>query len=307
MSGAMSLRFSTQAQTNFRRITDELADLHRQVASGAKADDLKGFGGGSARLITAQSLKAAADARGNVIGQLDARLGVQGVALAQAANSAGLLAIAIRDAVSANDGRGINVELDITFTSIVGALNETWNGQPLFAGERQDGRPIKVGTLAELQAAAGPLDIFDEAVRRQTIDLGSGAPIELSAKASEISQGLLGTLADLKDLLDGAGGAIGQPISGAQVTQLLAFASQLEAGGATITAEEGRIGQLQKRFEDERTRLQARSDLLTKEVGEQIDANLAEVSVRLSALMVQYQAAAKTFGDLSNLSLLDYL
>ncbi len=305
MTGA--LRSSTQAQLDFRRMTSELSSLQQQIASGAKADDLQGFGGASARLLSARNLMASTDARGAVISQLDARFGVQGAALGQVSNAARLLAQSIRDAVSGDDGRGINIELDLSFSSIVGALNETWNGQPLFAGERQGAAPIKVKSLAELQAVVTPDDLFDEAARRQTIDLGSGAPLELAAKASELSQGLFNTLADLKDMLDASGGSIGQPISGAQMDQLLNIVGRLDSEAATFTAEEGRIGQVQKRLQDDRARLQARSDLLTKEIGEQADSDLGEVSVRLSALMVQYQAAAKTFADLSNLSLLDYL
>jgi len=46
---------------------------------------------------------------------------------------------------------------------------------------------------------------------------------------------------------------------------------------------------------------------LTKEIGEQADADLAAVSVQMSALLVQYEAAAKTFSELSKLNLLQYL
>lgn len=290
-----------------RRITRQLSELQAKVASGAEANDLLGFGGASSRLLNAQSLQSAADARGSVINQLQARFGVQGAALGQVAEGAGLLAQSIREAISANDGRGIGVELDLSFSSIVSALNETWNGNPLFAGERQGAGPIKVNSLAQLQAATGPDDIFDEAARHQTIDLGSGAPIVLSQKASELSQGLFDTLADLKDLLDANGGQIGQPIDAATRTTLQAFADRLDSEANNFTNEEGRAGQLQSRFDAERVRLQQRSTLLTKEIGDQADADIAEVSIQLNALLVQYQAAAKTFADLSKLTLLDYL
>jgi flagellin-like hook-associated protein FlgL len=199
------------------------------------------------------------------------------------------------------------VELDLSFLGIVAALNETWNGQPMFAGERQGAGPIKINSLAELLAATTPADIFDEAARRQTIDLGTGPPITLSAKASELSQGLFDTLRTLKQLLDASGGTIGSPISAADRTILLGIADQLDAHANTFTTEEGRAGQLQKRFEAEIVRLQQRSDSLEKEIGDQVDADLAEVSMRLNLLLTQYEAAAKTFGDLSRLSLLDYL
>lgn len=307
MSGALTLRFSTQAQLDIRRITRELSELHGQVASGAVADDVQGFGAASSRLLTARSLKSTADARASVIDQVQARFGVQGAALGQVAQASRLLAQSIREAISANDGRGIALELDLSFASVVSALNQTWNGQPLFAGERQGAGPIKINTLDELIAASGPDDIFDEASRRQTFDLGAGEPVTISAKASELSQGLFDTLSGLKQLLNGAGGTIGQPISATQRAALLNFADQLDAHGTTFNTEEGRAGQLQKRLDAERTQLVHRSNLLVKEIGEQADADLGEVSVRLNSLIVQYEAAAKSFSELSRLSLLDYL
>lgn len=307
MSGALSLRFSTQAQLDVRRITRELSELQAKVASGAEAHDLRGFGGQSSRLLNAQSMKASADARGSVINQLQARFGVQGAALGQVAEASGLLAQSIREALSANDGRGIATELDLSFTSIVSALNERWNGQPMFAGERQGQGPVKISTLAELQAANGPEDIFDEAERHQTIDLGAGTPVVLSLKASELSQGVFDVLSDIKDLLDGRGGTLGQPIDAADRQLLQQFADQLDSEANNFTNEEGRAGQLQNRFGAERVRLQERSNLLVKEIGDQADADIAEVSIQLNSLLVQYEAAAKTFAELSRLSLLDYL
>lgn len=307
MSGAMTLRFSTQAQQDIRRITNQLADLQRQVASGERASDLQGFGGASSRLLSAQTMKSASDARMSIIDQLQARFGVQGAALGQVADAARMLSQSIRSAISSNDGRAISTELDLSFVSVVLALNETWNGQPLFAGERQIGRPVKINTLDELMAATGPDDIFDEAARHQTVDLGVGEPVSLAAKASELSQGLFDTLKSLKGLLNTSGGTIGQPITEPQRLQLQAFVEQLDAEATKFTSEEARAGQLQTRFESERVRLQERSNLLLKEIGEQADADVAMVSVQLSVLLAQYQASAKTFSELSKLSLLDYL
>lgn len=307
MSGALTLRFSTQAQLDIRRITRELSDLQAQVASGAKANDLLGFGGASSRLLSAQSMRASSDARGSVLNQLTARFGVQGAALGHVAEASGSLAQSIRDAITSNDGRGVATELVLSFNSIVSTLNETWNGQPLFAGERQGAGPIKIRSLDELQAATGPSDIFDEATRHQTVDMGGGEPISLSAKASELSDGLFATLKALADLVDANGGAIGQPISTGDHQVLQQLASQFDEHANRFSTEEGRVGSLQSHFEQERVRLENRSNLLVKEIGDQADADVAEISIQLNALLVQYEAAAKTFSELSNLSLLNYL
>lgn len=304
---ALTLRFSTQAQTDIRRMTQELSDLQRQVASGSKANDLRGLGSAAGRVISAQGLKAAADARASTLNQLDARFGVQAAALSQAASSAEQLAQSIRQAISASDGRAISTELNLAFSSAVSALNETWNGQSMFAGEHLGGPPVRVSTLQELQAATTLDDIFDEGARHQVIDLGAGAPITLANKASEISAPLFETMRGLQGMIDAAGGEIGAPITAAQRDQLLAFAAQLDEEARGFTNAEGRAGQLQTRFAGERVRLQDRSNLLLKEIGEQTDADLADVSIRLNALLVQYEASAKTFADLSKLTLLNYL
>lgn len=307
MTSPLTLRFATQAQVDVRRITQQLSDLQRQIASGAKNDDLSGFGGAASRLISAQGLKAAADARASTVNQLEARFGVQASALSAISESADTLSKTIRDAISANDGRGIGTDLNLTFASVVSALNESWNGQPMFAGERLNGAPVKISTLEELQAATGPQDIFDEAERHQIIDLGAGAPIQLASKASEMSSSLLETMRLIKNMVDSAGGEIGAPMTSQQIDLLQSYANDLEAEARTFTNAEGRAGQLQKRFASERVRLQDRSNLLLREIGDLADADVAQVTVQLNTLLTQYQAAAKTFSDLSQLSLLQYL
>ena len=307
MESAITLRFSTQAQSDIQRMTQQLSDLQRQVASGAKADDLRGFGAGAAQLLNAQTLKATTDSRSSVINELQARFGVQQTALDQVASMATMLSQSIGQALSSNDGRGVSTDLDIAFANVVSALNETWNGQPLFAGEGQGAGPIRITSLDQLVAASGPDDIYQEATRSQQIDLGTGTPITLAPKASDISQGLFDALKQLKQLVDAQGGQIGQPIDPAVQTQLQTIANNLNTQANVFTNEEGRSGQLQTRFASEATRLSERSDLLTNEIGTQKDADIATVSVQLNLLMTQYQAAAKTFSDLSKLSLLNYL
>ncbi len=305
MSGALTLRFITQSQIDLRRLTNELTDMQRQMSTQKVAHDLQSLGGASSRLLNAKTLMAQADSRNSVLGQLQARFGVQGAALGQVSEAATLLSQSIREAISANDGRGIATELSLSFDSIVGALNETWNGQPMFAGERQGAGPVRISTLAELQTAVSTDDMFDEATRHQVVDVGTGAPIVMAAKASELSEELFNAMRDLQFLLGPDG--IGQPITNAQQSSLQSIADRLTAEASKFTNEEGRAGQLQKRFEAESVRLTERSDLIKKEIGEQVDADMGEVSMRLSALTLQYEASAKTFAELSKLSLLNYL
>lgn len=307
MVGAVTLRFSTQAQLDIQHITRELSDLQRQVASTMKANDLQGFGDASSRIISAQTLRVSTDARASAIQQVGARFGVQSAALGQVATAAGTLAQSIRDALSANDGRAIHVDLGLAFSSVVSALNETWNGQPLFAGERVGAGPVKITSLDDLLTSTTVDQIFQEAERHQTFDLGVGDPVALASKASEMSMPLFDALRSLKQLVDASGGEIGAPMTDTQKSQLEYIAVQLEHETGTFNNAEGRSGQLETRFDAEHSRLQARSDLLLKEIGADTDADIAQVSVRINSLLAQYQAAAKTFSDLSKLTLISYL
>ncbi|MET0182162.1 MAG: flagellin [Caulobacterales bacterium] len=302
-----TLRFNTQAQLDVGRIMRELTDLQRQVASAVKSNELAGYGVGASRLLNTQSLVGVTDARANAASQLQSRFGVQASALGQASSSAFNLSQAISDAIAGDNVNALGTELTINFAAAVSALNETWNGQPLFAGERLTGSPVKIGSLAELVAATGPDDIFDEAERAQTIDLGPGARLTLADKASDLSYDLFNTMRDFKLIIDGWGSSPPTSLSQAQKDELQAIGKRLDASRVTLTAAEGSTGQLETRIVAERTRLQSRSTLLQKEVGELSDADPAQLSIQISTLLSQYQATAKTFADIANLSLLDYL
>jgi hypothetical protein len=92
-----------------------------------------GFGGGVAQLVNAKGLLAQTDARAAAADQLSARFDVQAAALSRAAQGGQALVQALNDAVSTNGGAAVDVDLSLAFATITSALNERWNGQPLFA------------------------------------------------------------------------------------------------------------------------------------------------------------------------------
>jgi len=285
----------------------ELSELQKQQASGRRAYDLGGYADGVHRIITTQGVKSSTDARVSGYQQLESRFGVQSLALGRAADSITDLAQTMRQALSADDGRGVHTDLGLAFSGVVAAMNESWNGQSLFSGERMGGAPVKVDNLDDLRSALNQGTLFEESERAQTVDLGVGAPIKLADLASDLSTDLFRTFADLNDLVQQSGGEMPAPLSHEQQDALLALAGRFEEHANTLRNAQGRAGQLESRFEDERLRMQARSDFLEKEIGEDVDADLARIQMKLSALLVQYEATAKTFGDISRLSLLEYL
>lgn len=303
----LTLRFNTQAQMDISRITRELTDLQRQVATGYKSNEIAGYGVGASRLLNARGLVEIAESRANSALQLEGRFGVQASALGQAAGSAFNLAQAIRDAISGDDVNALGTELTVAFSSAVSAFNETWNGQPLFAGERLTGSPVKLTSMADLMAAAGPQDIYNEAEREQIIDLGPGARLAMAEKASALSGDLFNAFKALQAMMNTWGGTLPETLSAGERQDLQQIAQNLDGARDLLTGAEGRAGQLEKRITQERVRLTDRSTLLQKEVGDQAGADIGELTIQINTLLVQYEATAKTFADISDLSLVDYL
>lgn len=306
MTSALTLRYTTQMRLDIERMTREMSNLQAQVASGQRAQDLQGFASASNQIVNAQSLLALSEARAFAATQLSARFGVQADALANAARAGVNLATAIKSALASDDGRTLDIDMSVAFSSVVSSLNETWNGQPLFAGERVGARPVPLGSIEDLVVLPSG-QWFDESERHQVIDLGAGAPVPLADKASEVGAGLLTALRDLKVVIDAAGGRLTDDITPTQKTQLEQIADALIAAANVVTASEGRTGQLAKRIDDERTRLTARANLLSRELAQETSADIPRISIELSTLEAQYQATAKIFSDLSKLTLLNFL
>ena len=74
-----------------------------------------------------------------------------------------------------------------------------------------------------------------------------------------------------------------------------------------IVEAQGRNGDANARLDREIVRLTAMSDMVENHMSQMAEADYAELSMRLSATQSQYQAVAKVFSDIRNLTLVNYL
>jgi flagellar hook-associated protein 3 FlgL len=298
--------FNQQAAADLKRTQNTLVDLQRQVGSERKANDLKGYGVESGRILSAQDLITKTNARQQAAQSLSGRLNATDVALGGAADATEALRLAVLDAIGQDNGQSLATSLQAAFDAAKQAFNTTFEGEAVFGGERIGAAPINIASLTALAAAPSTASIFDEASRAKTIDLGDGA-FAVSARASDVSTGLFDTLRQLKQLIDTAGGTLPAPLTAGQKTALQGFAATLGASRQTLLLAQGQNGALQEAMEAKATSLGVQSDALSKVAGDAANADLAEVATRITATQVQYQAIAQTFASLSKLSLLDYL
>lgn len=306
MTVVPTMRFAQQAQTDISRISGELADLQRQIASGKSVDDLRTLGDGSTRLISTAGVIRMDENRVRLGKEVEARMRLQASAMQQASTSATQLVRTIREAALNKDGGNLTTALEFAFVNVSQAMNESQNGVPLFGGERVGDPPVKVGSLAELASVTTQDDVFDEAARKPRVDLGGGLTLDVADRASEISWDTFRTMRDLKQFMDAQPSVLGR-ITDDQAQTLLALADTMEAAIGKIRASESRNGFKLERVEAARVQLQSRVVSLQQELSTQSETDLAAVSTRLSLLQTQYQATGQTFAQLSRLTLLEFL
>ncbi len=306
ISAVSSAYAPSQASADLKRMQNELGDLQRQTGSGYAHDDLKGYGAAGGRVISARGLIAQTESRIAAAGALRGRLETTDVALGQAADAAEDLRLGVLKALGDNGGPHLGDFLQRAFDSARTALNTRFEEEALFAGERVDARPIQVESLAALAAVTSVDDIYDEAAREKTIDLGEGA-FAVAERASDLSRGLFEAMRSLQILLDNNGGTLPGDLTDQQRTDLTALADDLGDARERLLLGQGRNGMAQTQTAAAQTRLQQQSDALTDLLGELADADLGEVAMQLSARQTQYRAAAEVFSQVSRVSLLDYL
>jgi flagellar hook-associated protein 3 FlgL len=302
-----TMRFATQAQADVGRITAELAELQRQIASGKAVDELKSLGDGSTRLISASGLIRADENRIALSQELEARLRVQATAMAQASGGLTELVRTLREAALNKNGGNLKTGLEFAFSNTVQGMNQTLNGVPLFGGERVGDPPVTATQVSDLIGVSTPEDLFDEAARKPRVDLGAGLTLDVADRASEMSWPAFQALRDLKVYLDANPSAHTATLSQANTDALLGFASQLETAVGQIRAAESRNGFKLERIESTRGQLANRVLSMQNELATQAETDLASVVTRLRALETQYQATGQTFATLSRLSLLEFL
>jgi flagellar hook-associated protein 3 FlgL len=306
--GATSTFFwMDQARTEISRIQADMAELQRQTATGRKVNELRDAGAGASAALNAAAMLSSTEARLTALKELDGRFAIQDVSMQRVSESASTLLQQLRDMIANNSGVNLPEMVDHAFNEAKGALNATWAGLPVFGGEQISQPPISAADVAALAALPSVADAFEVSNRPQTIDLGEGVIIQMTPRANDLGGSYFDVLRDLKQLIDANGGALNTPLTAAQRTALQAIIPALDTARQSIVEQQGAHGEVWKQVDRESVRLQQRSDYLTKALGDQVDANMAEVAMKLAQAEAQFQASARTFNTLREMSLLNFL
>jgi flagellin-like hook-associated protein FlgL len=297
---------ATNFQTRFSALSERMYDLQQQTASGYKSENLKGYGANAARLIDARSMIADNESRIAAAERLNARLTMQDVSLSQIGKATSDLRDAMSTAIVTGKLADLSTRLDLAFVQAISGMNNTHENEPMFAGDRRDETtPVALHDLRQLAAASDISTIYRTGARDQTADLGGGVFVTVAERADTISTELFTAIRDIYNLIDGVSPTA--ELSEQQKQDLRDLDQNLASAHTTILGAQSRNGVNLNRIEKDIDRLKSNNTTIGGYMSDIADADLAEVSIKLSATKAQYEASAQVYNQLREMTLVNFL
>ncbi len=294
-----------RANADIQAAQADAAEAQRQVGSEKVADDLLGFGAEARPLVSARGFLARAQSYERSTVEVANRLGVQDLALGQAATAAQDLRLALTDALAAGRGDDLSQALDLAFSSLRGALNTTYAGRYVFSGVAEDTAPVDVASVAALPAVPAIDTIFNNAQRTAQAQIDPTTTVELAPLADTLATDFFAAIKQIDDFNTAT--PLAGPLDAADRTFLEARIADLLAVFDTLNNAQAANGATQARVADAQERLSDEAFFFENLAGDIENADLAEVAGQLNQANVRIEASAVAFNALRESSLLNFL
>ena len=283
------------------------ADAARQVATGVRADDLKGYADQGATLQASRTVSARTQALLDDNAVLTERLNAQADALTNLSAASQGAAKALGEVIATGDASTLVQTLQGWFGQASQALNADYAGQYLFAGGTTDQPPVDTTDIHALTGAAPASQHFHDGdlVRSDRID--ETTTVQTSLKAVDIGRPLFEALKTVMDYDQPPTGPLTGKLTPAQMQFLQAQLPVINAATDTVRGAQTRTGVLQAQVETATSVLTGRKSAVDGLIGARTEVDPAEAASRLQLAGVTLQASAQVFASLSGSSLLDAL
>lgn len=285
---------------------DAMSVAQRQTSSGKNAQDLKGYGADASRLLSAKAVSARLEARTDALKALQSRAEVEATALDSAATAVSDARQAIMNALANENGAGLRTAMEQALATVFTAANQQYAGQYIFggtAGYDAPTNPIDLETLGTLPDTNAQ---FNDTGDNRLLTMQDGYDITMSASAREIFQPFMDLMQDIRSW-EQANTPLDGKLSPAQVAFVQTLVPQIASIHSGVIDHEAAAGTKAKQMELSILANEEQATTLQKTIGDQENADLAEVASRLTAARVQYEASASIFSQLRNVNLLQYL
>lgn len=297
---------ASMATLSFQRAQADLFEAGQQVGSEHKASDLRGFQTNVTALISARGLLSRSQGYVATSIEITNRLDVQDLALGHVSTAASDLKTALTESIGLDKGDDVMQRISASFFDTLGAMTTSYAGKYVFGGVRDDTLPVNVTTLDQLEAAGAASAIFENAPRRATVQLDSRTSLEIAPLANDVSEPFFELMRRFKDY-ETANGAFVGALTAAQKTFIEGELVALETITKDLVEQQALNGGISQRAASLIERQEDEGEYLERLVGDIQNADLAEVSSRLSLAQTQMEASARVYSIMTEASLLNYL
>ena len=284
-----------------------LFDVQRQINTGKKADEFRGYTREAETLLSARTLKSRTEGYVATAKDIRRKLDTNELQMEGMHDAADDLKQTIVDALGQNQAISFSESLQQAIASVLSSLNTQVNGNYIFAGSRTDTKPVAAQSLADLVAAPSVASLFQNDTEKLSGKVGDNVEVEYGLLASDIATDLLTSLKALADYDAGPFGPLNGPLTAAQRSFLQTEMANLTTAIDTVQSYISQNGLRQNRAEDVSETLEAGSNFLEVFISDIEDVNLTEAAMRLNGDQLALQASYSIMGQLSKLSLLNFL
>jgi flagellar hook-associated protein 3 FlgL len=278
-------------------------DAQKQLATGKRADDLKGVGYQAEALSAAYAARDRALAFEEAATRTEARLEIQDVALERISDALMKLRV---DLTTANPDF-IMDQATQAFNEVRSALGARHAGAFVFSGTRSDTDPVGITDITDLVPLASAADAFQNSDRKAQVQVDTNIVHDAGPLANDVATDAFGILKRIAEFDAGAGGPFSTPDNAAQTAVMQAELQNIITAIDNINDVISENGALQSRVETERRSLDDRANFLTRMIGDMEDIDMAEAATRFEQARTAVDVSARTFSTLSQVSLLNFL
>jgi flagellar hook-associated protein 3 FlgL len=293
------------AMLNLLEAQGRQTEANNQVSTGKIATDLGGFGRDAQVIAGHQSVKMRIDGFSEISKSVGQRLDVQNLALERAGDSINGAREAILTALANGRVDTLMTELSAQFSSLSQGLNTQYEGQFLFGGGNESGKPLAVSTLDDLTIVP-VADTFVNGTVKKASQIDTSTTLQTGMLASDLGMTSVDLFRQIKTFANSSAPFTGQMDEPTR-TFLENMATQFSSAYDKMLDATALNGTHQNTVEKTVTALKKQSDGLQGLISDKTDVDLTEAYVRLEQAQTAVQASARVVANLRDNTLLDYL
>jgi flagellar hook-associated protein 3 FlgL len=293
---------------NIQNEQQQLNVASTQAGSEVIGDNLQAYGAQAEQLVATNSLQSQVTGYITNNNLLSEKLNVQSQALQQVSDAAQSAVTGISDAIANNDPTGLATTLQAALSSAASALNTTYNGQYLFAGDATSTQPFTASSLSNLPATSTPAAVstlFANGSTAPVSRLNSNTVTTTGFLASDVGTPLATALTAFQNYV--ANTPLSTPLTSAQSTELQSLQTQFNTALTSANALSAQNGVVQSQVTNNITNLTDQQSALQGVATNITSVNLAQVETNITLAQNALQASADVFQSLQTSSLLNLL